>query len=658
MAEVFKARLSGVQGFEKILVIKRILPHLARREDFLRMFINEAKLSARLHHQNVAQVYELGQLEDGEYFMAMEYVSGTDLRALLQRSLHARVPMPIWFALHAMSEVLSGLAYAHELTDHAGRSRAVVHRDVTPGNIFISHQGEVKIADFGIAKAAGLISETVAGQVKGNVSYLAPEVIYGDKVDARADLFACGVVLFEMLTRQRPFSGASRFEIAKKSCEADRAPPSLYNAEVPDALDAIVLSALSIDPDQRPQSARALQAQVLHLLGRMRPQRLPTEVREVVDSIHQGKAIPAKLFSSASQPARQVVKPARDRTSDTLELEPIAEPVPVVSLGEYLWADTFQKPGADSPFTPDRFILKTKVGEAHNADRYENLVELWSALANQPNKRPDRISHDGYRFISCRDFARLAGLEALYPDTRPLKQVRMLGSLEERNLVSVLASLAKIRATGKLVLMDTSAQRVSRREIHINQGAPVFVSSNSPSLLLPELLLRHRVIEREEMTSVFHDVIRTGTTIEDVVSRFKGIDVVSFWPAIMRQRMLELFRWRCGRFAFDAAADVRPVLPFESSLFDPLLHGVEYGVTADELWSWMQPYLHSKLERAPTFDRLCRKLSLRPEVTRAAQRLGKKDTISQVLRKHPQDAHRALCLAYICISSGELKYHD
>ena len=422
-----------------------------------------------------------------------------------------------------------------------------------------------------------------------------------------------------------------------------------------------MLKALSAERDERPIHARELQHELHALLGKLRPQRTPSDVRHVVDVFFGERPAIPELFAPCIPAPAPVVRvddlledfSARNENR-TLELEPLNDPVPVLSLGEYLWADTFkgrEDITPENPYLGQNFVMRTKVGETITADHYEDLLHHWSSS----KKRPDRISRDGYRFVDCNKFARLSGLEALLPGTEPLNNVSMVGRLEERNLIAVLASLAKIRATGKLVLMDTSARRVSRREIHISQGAPVYVASNAPAFQLPELLIRHRVIERDEMTGLLHDVLRTEDTLEEAICKQKGFDVVSFWPAVMRQRMMELFRWRVGRFAFDRGASVRPVLPFESSLFEVLLHGVEYGVSPDELWSWAQPYLNIELNRARTFDRLCRKLSLRKEVTRVATRLGKKGTLSQLLQKYPNDAHRLLALAYIFISSGELK---
>lgn len=301
MAEVFRARLPGAAGFEKILVVKRILPHLASKPDFVRMFVDEAKLAAKVQHQNVVQVFELGEAEGGELYMAMEYIPGVDMRRLLVNARDRKLRIPVWFVLHTVSEVLSGLAYAHELCDTDGKPLHVVHRDVTPGNIFVSYQGEVKLADFGIAKAAGRVSETEAGQVKGNAPFMSPEAIYGRTLDPRADVFSAGVVLWAALALRLPFEGGSNYETAKLVCESKREPPSKFNPHVTAELDAVSLQALEIDRGRRIPSAREFQARILEILSRIRPKLLPQDVRGVVDVL-LGRRAPDHEFRDPPRP--------------------------------------------------------------------------------------------------------------------------------------------------------------------------------------------------------------------------------------------------------------------------------------------------------------------------------------------------------------------
>lgn len=283
MAEVFRARLPGRAGFEKIVVIKRILPHLATRKHVVEMFLDEARLTAQVQHKNIVQVFELGEHEEsGEIFMVLEYIAGKDLRGLLRHAQRQGMRIPPWFTLHVMAEVLDGLAYAHELTDEHGQPRNVIHRDVSPSNIFVSFLGEVKLGDFGIAKEREQTSLTRTGQLKGKIAYMSPEQLFGEKIDQRADVFAAGVVLWELLTQHRLFGGRPDIGALKMICEGPRPAASTHMPDIPPALDDCVLAALAIDRGRRTSSARDLQSRLLELLHQLRPIIKPPEVRRVI----------------------------------------------------------------------------------------------------------------------------------------------------------------------------------------------------------------------------------------------------------------------------------------------------------------------------------------------------------------------------------------
>lgn len=259
MAEIFKARTKGVGGFEKYLAIKRILPHLSENKDFIDMLINEAKIAVMLSHANIVQIYDLGKIDDS-YFIAMEYIEGKDLRALMTRCDQIGMPLFIQHAIFIAIEACKGLEYAHSKTDGGPNPRElnIVHRDISPQNVMISYEGEVKITDFGIAKANVNISETEAGVVKGKYEYMSPEQASGLVVDRRTDIFSTGIVLYEMLTGQKPFRGESDLTILERVREAKVDPPSKYNKSIPKKLEKIVLKALSKDAPDRYQTSTEL----------------------------------------------------------------------------------------------------------------------------------------------------------------------------------------------------------------------------------------------------------------------------------------------------------------------------------------------------------------------------------------------------------------
>ena len=254
MADVFRARREGAAGFERIVVVKKILSSHNEDPQFVEMFINEAKIAARLAHPNIVQVYELGE-ENGEFFIVMEYVKGRDLLRLLRAlaqdpSRSAAVPPQV--AAYVARETARGLSHAHDHTDEKGAARPIVHRDVSPQNIMLGYDGQVKLVDFGIAKALDTKKEeTRTGALKGKFAYMAPEQLGGHSPGPQSDLFSTGVVLYEMLTGRRLFKGASDYETLQKVQTMEVAPPSSVNRAISAELDAIVLQALERDPRQR-----------------------------------------------------------------------------------------------------------------------------------------------------------------------------------------------------------------------------------------------------------------------------------------------------------------------------------------------------------------------------------------------------------------------
>ncbi|HUS31607.1 MAG TPA: protein kinase [Kofleriaceae bacterium] len=254
MAEVFRAKAFGVEGFERLVAVKRILPNIAEDKEFIRMFIEEAKLAVQLNHANIAQIFDLGVV-DGAYYIALEHVHGRDLRAMFDRCRQIGEAMPVSQACFCVMKVCEGLDYAHNKRDQGGRELHLVHRDVSPQNVLVSFEGEVKLIDFGIAKAAGKGSKTQAGILKGKFGYMSPEQVRGIPIDRRSDVFSCGIVLYELLTGERLFVGESDFSTLEKVRNVEILPPSTYNRRIPDELERIVLKALAKDPDERYSNA-------------------------------------------------------------------------------------------------------------------------------------------------------------------------------------------------------------------------------------------------------------------------------------------------------------------------------------------------------------------------------------------------------------------
>jgi len=257
MAEVYRAKQTGADNFERPVAIKRILPHIARDPNFIAMFQAEAKLAVQLQHGNICQIYQLGRHEDS-FYIALEYVDGRDVGAILDLHQKQNRPIPLPQACYIIRRVCEGLDYAHNKKSSQGEPLNIIHRDISPPNLLISYEGEIKLIDFGLAKAVGSSVQTQAGIIKGKLAYMSPEQVRGAPIDHRSDVFAVGIVFFELLTARRLFRRDSDLETfdAVRQCRVPR--PSEINPSIPKALEDILLTSLARDVDKRYQSAGAM----------------------------------------------------------------------------------------------------------------------------------------------------------------------------------------------------------------------------------------------------------------------------------------------------------------------------------------------------------------------------------------------------------------
>ncbi len=289
MAEVFVAESAGIEGFRKQVAIKRVLPQLSKKEQFIAMFLDEARLSAHLSHSNVVSVFDIG-VGDGTYFIVMEYVDGADLKAVMDYTKKIGRTAPVEAAVYVATRICQGLAYAHDLKID-GKPLAIIHRDITPANVLITRYGEVKIVDFGLAKASSQLAASDAGVIKGKFGYLAPETVMEKPVDQRVDVFAVGIILWEMLAGQRLFQGESDFQTVRKV--RDAVIPSLpqLNRDVPAELDEIVRHALAKDPESRYRTAQELGRDLTRFLFRYGLPVSDDDVAELVKKAMGGGSI-------------------------------------------------------------------------------------------------------------------------------------------------------------------------------------------------------------------------------------------------------------------------------------------------------------------------------------------------------------------------------
>lgn len=286
MAEVYRAESAGLEGFKKIVAIKRVLPHLSEKKQFIGMFLDEARVSAHLSHSNCVQVFDIG-VGDNTYFIVMEYVDGSDLKGVIEYRRKHNLPFPVEEAVLICVRICEGLAYAHELVDSKGENLHIVHRDMSPPNVLITRHGEVKIVDFGLAKANSQLERSEPGIIKGKFSYLSPEAAKGLPVDARTDIFAVGIILWELLAGRRLFMGESDLETVRMVQSARVPSIRELNRNVSPELERVLMKSLTEDPDQRYQRARDFGAALNQLLFRMGRSVSSFDIAELVEPIRR-----------------------------------------------------------------------------------------------------------------------------------------------------------------------------------------------------------------------------------------------------------------------------------------------------------------------------------------------------------------------------------
>ena len=285
LAELFTSRVSGAQGFEKLIAIKTILPHLAQENELIGCFIDEAKLAALLNHQNIVQIYDFGDI-DGTFYIAMQYLFGKDLRRVLDRAKEKSFSIDLGYSLYITSLICSGLDYAHNLKDLEGTPLQLIHRDVTPQNIILTYDGDVKIVDFGIAKAAARSTLTQVGTIKGKVAHMSPEQASGQSIDHRSDIFATGILLYELVTGKKMFTGDTMEILAKvRDCKYELA--ESITSDLPKKVYSIIHRALAKDPDKRYQSCGEMQTDLEDCIHELTVWPTSRGLSKIMNSIYQ-----------------------------------------------------------------------------------------------------------------------------------------------------------------------------------------------------------------------------------------------------------------------------------------------------------------------------------------------------------------------------------
>jgi serine/threonine protein kinase len=646
MGQAFKARLIDQTRPSPTVVIKTIQPGLARSSKLSRMFIEEAHLVARLEHPNIVRVFDLGQTDEGELFMALEHVDGVDLRHLLEYASRHRIEAPIWFYLHVVSEVLGGLAHAHSMVDEHGQPAPIIHRDVTPSNILLSAEGEIKLSDFGIAVRA---EQTSSGSkdLTGKVAYMAPELLEGQPQDARADVFAVGVVLWECLALRPLFAAGTDFDSMLAITRGPRTPPSRLNTRVSAELDQIVLTALEPEPSRRFASAAQLRARLVQVLLGERPDFSLEEVRHVANVL-MGREHPTRSFAvgdalaSEPPPAKAPSTPAARRfdipASSTLRIAPAVLSDLVLSSVR-----------ATLPPVPARASRGPCISVRQGDGRTICPLAPLDALTYLASQDVVAVSADGQTWLDRETAVRCAGAADLLASSHPL-DVQLAGDLGPVSVLSIIASIGLQAMTGRLRL-DT--QEAGSFEIDVVDGRPTFVRTEEPNLRTYLVLTRCGLLPAAEIDAMLEACWTSASPLEARVAEARGILAPQLRSLILKQELACALAAEHGRYSFDAGATPRRLEVGSDELAPLLLGAIELGLSVEELQRRLAPSLAARLEATAALPTVLAQLPLGKATLAALTGLFTRAPSNLMLGEIPAaELHRFLSALYLVREIG------
>jgi len=499
MAELFKAQLQGQLGFEKLVAIKKILPHLATDKSFLEMFIDEARITAQLDHRNIVGVYELGTDADTPY-IAMQYVDGLDVLALLRECARAQIRLPPDLAALIVRDVLDALDYAHNAIDVHGKPLRIVHRDISPGNVLLSWRGDVKLTDFGIARAAERSHKTEAGTLKGKYGYMSPEQVSGADVDQRSDLFSVGILLAEMVMARRLFTSTNDLDILLMVRDARLDRLHKYASEFPVELRVLTVRALQRRPEDRWQTA----AQFRDALDEWIRRTTRVSSRDLAMLIGRVINSPTADLERGSS--------STDMMDDHVEPSGLSGPSTRMSMA----AAEMEAQAARAEFI---------AGDAVPSDALPDTGSSGTITISDDDVMPEAPSNDA-------------------------SGPRDVGDLRENPVLRVVYRLAKSKGTGMLTLEGRAGVL---KEAYFSEGQPQFVNSNVESERFGNFLLEQEALSTQALQRAVSVMHHFGGRLADTLVGLDLLDPLEAYRLLAKQvaaKLMESFSWQKGRYTW------------------------------------------------------------------------------------------------------------
>jgi serine/threonine-protein kinase len=576
MAEVYLARREGPHGFQKLCALKRILPQLARDPDFNAMFVDEARVCARLGHPNIVQVFDFGE-HAGDLYMAMEYVDGTTGARLIRAAASQDDDLPLEVSLHIALSVLRGLEYAHAAKDDDGQSLSLVHRDVSPGNVLIDRSGAVKLTDFGIARATEVEPRTEAGQLKGKLGYMSPEQVVGRTLDARSDLFTLAIVLAELVMLRPLFAGGSELDVLMRIRDADLTALDRSAGRVPDDVRAVLYRALSKDPLLRYPTAAAFAEAIEEVVRRRRLQLGPAKLAAWVEKLG---LLDDDGYEAEEDTEERISTAVLDLDTDAVDALRSDRP----------------SSGPERDVSPQIYRVRQPDGMTVGPMSYPRLVELF---ATGRMKTKSVIARESAEYRLATDYPELARFvtsPALRWESGFPSDATGVGPIDRVLLPSRVFQLVSRRETGALLLNDGER----RKKIYLVEGVPEFVASTDKHELLGEHLIARGQVLRMEVDMALAILPRFGGRLGDALVGLGVLRPIELFRAIHEQtqsRFVEIFRWRTGEFGFvRGARSHEETFPMGVDPYELIARGVREGYSVHELEAILSPLDEEVLE--------------------------------------------------------------
>jgi len=581
MAEVYLAKRAGPHGFAKQVAVKRILPQLASDPDFVAMFVDEARVTGRLQHPNIVSVFDFGE-ENGELYMAMEYVDGTTGARLIRAAAARSEDIPLDVSLHVALSVLRGLEYAHAAYGEDGKPLCLVHRDVSPGNVLIDRSGAVKLTDFGIARAAEFERRTDVGQLKGKLGYMSPEQVVGRELDARSDLFTLGIVLAEMVIVRPLFSGGRELDVLLRIRDADVSAIDRNAGRVPDDVRQVLFRALAKDPAQRFQTAAAFAQALEQLIRRRRLNVGPSRTAAYIEKLGLTTG-----HGSASELPDETAESAR-RITAVIDVDPQA----IRSDSERPTAPQ----EASRDVSPQIYRVRMNDGTEIGPMSYPRLVELFATGRAGAKTSVARESGTFRLAESFNELGRFVTSPALRWDDEDPKDAILRGAIDRKTLPTTLHQLTVARETGVVLVRDGAR----RKKIYLVEGVPEFVASTEKAELLGEHLIAQGQVLRMEVEMALAMLPRFGGRIGDALVGLGVLRPIELFRAIheqTRKRFLEVYKWKKGELIFvRGSRSQEETLPLGVDAHELIARGIREGYDATELEALLAPYSEAILE--------------------------------------------------------------